>query len=332
MSNTPKEYIVVTYGYDGTEYLSDLWTSRLPPNVVCLQSPYKELHNSFFILLRRIHLSEKINRIVSVPFKHIWYSMEYFPWKTNQEYHIIFAGVWGRHMSTAYLKRLQKHFSVSYSVLLLDSFSSPLAKYSKEYIDELSIENIFTFDPNDAKKYGFTHTMSIYSVQPFPYTDSPQYDLYFVGNDNNRHNLLYAIYDFSVMHDGKIKYRLIGVPERDQLQKDGIEYYTTRASYSTIIEETSQSNCILEIVRNGQSGVTLRYYEAVCYNKKLLTTNKNVVNLPFYNPDYIHVFEKPEDIDWDWVKERIPIDYHYDKIIELEEEKERQQNAEKETS
>ena len=117
--------------------------------------------------------------------------------------------------------------------------------------------------------------------------------------------------------------------------------YNKRIPYSEVVEKNKASNCILEIISSGQSGASLRYYEAVCYNKKLLTNNKNVVNLPFYNPDYIHVFEKPEDIDWDWVKERIQVDYHYDgrfspthlidKIIELEEEKEKQQNAEKET-
>ncbi len=54
------------------------------------------------------------------------------------------------------------------------------------------------------------------------------------------------------------------------------------------------------------------------------------------------VFEKPEDIDWEWVKERITVDYHYDgrfsprhlidKIIELEEEREKKKNGEKENN
>lgn len=67
--------------------------------------------------------------------------------------------------------------------------------------------------------------------------------------------------------------------------------------------------------------------------QELLTTNKNIVDMLFYDLRYMKVFEKPEDIDWAWVKERIPVDYHYDgrfspkhlidKIIELEEEKER---------
>ena len=78
--------------------------------------------------------------------------------------------------------------------------------------------------------------------------------------------------------------------------------YNEFIKYDVVLEETMKSNCILEMQLDVQSAATQRYYEAVCYNKKLLTNNKNVVNLPFYNPDYIHVFEKPEDIDWEWVK------------------------------
>lgn len=106
-----------------------------------------------------------------------------------------------------------------------------------------------------------------------------------------------------------------------------------------MIEVEVKSNCILEVLATGQSGATLRYYEAVCYNKKLLTNNKNIVNLPFYNPEWMHVFENTEDIDWGWVKERVPVDYHYDgrfspihlidRIIELEEQKEAQSGGEK---
>ncbi len=101
--------------------------------------------------------------------------------------------------------------------------------------------------------------------------------------------------------------------------------------YRNIIAEVKRSNCLLEVVREFQDDPSYRYYEAVCYNKKLLTNNKRIVNFPFYNPEYIHVFEKPEDIDWDWVKERIPIDYGYDgrfspshlfdEVIEIEKSK-----------
>lgn len=45
--------------------------------------------------------------------------------------------------------------------------------------------------------------------------------------------------------------------------------------------------------------------------KKLLTNNPLVKTSQFYNPKYIQYFDDPKDIDWNFVKERIPIDYHY---------------------
>ena len=57
--------------------------------------------------------------------------------------------------------------------------------------------------------------------------------------------------------------------------------------------------------------MTLRYYEAITYNKKLITNNEMVKKLPFYNPYYMFVFCDPEDIDLAWVKRSVKVDYHY---------------------
>ena len=60
-----------------------------------------------------------------------------------------------------------------------------------------------------------------------------------------------------------------------------------------------------------QYGPSLRYFEAVCYNKKLLTNNPCVVDLPYYDPRYIQVFNNPSDIDIDWLREDCTVDYGY---------------------
>lgn len=67
----------------------------------------------------------------------------------------------------------------------------------------------------------------------------------------------------------------------------------------------------MENVQPGQSGVTLRYYEAIVYNKKLLTNNKFVKRLPFYNPKFMYIYEKVEDIDIEWIKKEEMVDYKY---------------------
>ncbi len=91
----------------------------------------------------------------------------------------------------------------------------------------------------------------------------------------------------------------------------GLEYRKREIPYEEVVSHVLSANCILEVVGKGQKVQTARYYEAVCYNKKLLTNNPTVKELSFYDPRYMKYFETADDIDFDWVKEKADIDYHY---------------------
>ena len=273
--------------------------------------------------------------------KHIWSPLNYLNWEKDGHYLIFFFGIFTKLFEPKFILTLKERYNVEFSLCFLDAFDSPHSWAARYYIDNIPMKYIFTFDLSDAKKHGFYYFDAFYSMKEMNLDTVVEYDLYYVGrNEDERLCFLENICFEMQEHDVSSKLRLHGVSEEDQVFKDKI-IYNQFIKYDVVLEEVIKSNCILELQLAVQSAATQRYYEAVCYNKKLLTNNKNVVNLPFYNPDYIHVFEKPEDIDWDWVKERIPIDYHYDgrfspthlidQIIELEEEKERQQNAQKET-
>lgn len=73
----------------------------------------------------------------------------------------------------------------------------------------------------------------------------------------------------------------------------------------------SDSKVALRCCAEGQRGTSLRYMEAVCYNKKLLTNNDDVVTYPFYDPRYMKIFHTLTDIDLDWLKMDIDVEYHY---------------------
>ena len=47
------------------------------------------------------------------------------------------------------------------------------------------------------------------------------------------------------------------------------------------------------------------------YNKKLLTNNYSICNLPFYNSKYMKSFQTFEDIDLEWVRRKEIINYGY---------------------
>ena len=78
-----------------------------------------------------------------------------------------------------------------------------------------------------------------------------------------------------------------------------------------MVEKTLNSNCILELMNDNQAGNTLRFKEAVCYNKKLLTNNRAAFDSPYYDERYIRVFDDVSEIDPEWIAQKCAVDYCY---------------------
>ena len=133
-------------------------------------------------------------------------------------------------------------------------------------------------------------------------------DIYFIGRDKGRKDFLIDLFNILSDNGCVCDFTINGVEKNAVVQ--GVK--TGRGIlYNQVIQEIQSTNCILEVIQQGQNGVTLRYYEAVCYNKKLLTNNADIVNYPFYNPEYMKVFTKLEDIDVKWIKEQVDVNYKY---------------------
>ena len=54
---------------------------------------------------------------------------------------------------------------------------------------------------------------------------------------------------------------------------------------------------VLDSAQDGQLGLTIRVLEALGAKKKLITTNKDVVNYDFYKPENIYVYKGKIDLD-----------------------------------
>jgi hypothetical protein len=171
------------------------------------------------------------------------------------------------------------------------------------------VDAVLTFDPADARKYEWIYTgQCYYSKSEIPLR-SITTDLYYIGYVySNRLGVINECYSH-VSNKALCTFK-VSYYEKDL--NAGISVLRKRIPYEQVLNEIQSCNCILEIVKEGQTGPTLRYFEAVCYNKKLLTNNAMVVNLPFYDERYMHVFKSASDIDVDWVAKREPVDYHYD--------------------
>ncbi len=76
-------------------------------------------------------------------------------------------------------------------------------------------------------------------------------------------------------------------------------------SQSMIIDIVNRSNCVLDINMLNQDGLTIRTFETLASGRKLLTTNKYIKEMSFFNEQIISVFDREKlDIDLDFIKDK----------------------------
>ena len=80
-------------------------------------------------------------------------------------------------------------------------------------------------------------------------------------------------------------------------------------TYDECVNSIQKATCLIDIIQGESTGLTIKTCEAVCYNKKLITTNKHVAKYPFYDPRYIKIVNSPDDIDESFFFENRDVHY-----------------------
>lgn len=219
-------------------------------------------------------------------------------------------------MSKDVVSRLRE-MTADLRVILLNSFgaASPSFEPVRERIDWFKPSEIYSFDPIDVQQNGF----NFYGLQYYSKHDCLQdtpilHDCYFVGGIKGGRGalireLFYAMKSASVDALFECTFMKGSNEKKDQ---SGIRWLEKSwQPYETVLANDLTSACIVEILQEGQHAQSLRYFEAVCNNRKLLTNNDAIVNMPFYDERYMRVFHAVEDVDMNWLKDRELPAYDY---------------------
>lgn len=148
---------------------------------------------------------------------------------------------------------------------------------SPDHYDYTNCE-IWSFDYDDCKKYGLKYNTQYYNMclnENEGYNFKYKYDFVFVGSDKGRFEKLVYLKKF-LDEEGFITNFII--TSDGSKEKNRNFQYSNRISYDEYVNLIKCSNCIIDIVSDGQSGMSLRPLEAMCYDKKILTNNINVLN------------------------------------------------------
>lgn len=138
-----------------------------------------------------------------------------------------------------------------------------------------------TFDKMDAQKYDIILLNQVFRDLPDK-NFMGKYDFFFIGKDKGRYQFLEWIAGALVQKRYCVKFLLLADRDVDYPTKY-LEVLHRSISYMETLELISQSRVIVDITKSNQVGITLRVLEAAFMGKKLLTNNKWVKELDFYN-------------------------------------------------
>lgn len=156
--------------------------------------------------------------------------------------------------------------------------------------------NFYTFDEMDSKKYGIKYKdqvcYDLKKVLPINKTELKT-DLYFCGVDKGRYKTLINLYKRLSSQGIKCDFNI--VPDKHSKNIT----HEVKSEEIKLVENLSRINstkCILEIMKKGQRGLTLRSLEAMIMGKKLITNNKHIMTMPFYSSQNILIIDNNTDI------------------------------------
>ncbi len=71
--------------------------------------------------------------------------------------------------------------------------------------------------------------------------------------------------------------------------------------FEMLYQTYADSRCVMDVENRGQHGLTMRSIEILGLKRKFITTNKDIVNYDFYNPNNILVLDRENPVvDMDW--------------------------------
>ena len=149
---------------------------------------------------------------------------------------------------------------------------------------------IATFDPADAAKYQLELVEQVYRrVDGYRKSAPEDVDVYFLGKDKGRFDALHRL--GAQLQALGLRTEILMVPDRgrDYPSQTGLTVCDREMSYSDNIERINRARCLLEWIQDNQSGLTVRTLEALFFDKKLITNNAWVLQLPLYHPARIFV-------------------------------------------
>ncbi len=263
---------------------------------LCEENPSK-----FDKMLYTLFKSSKVDKYLKMPFLKRWkkkFENIEFEDSSKPLCFVINAGLTYSRFSYEFLVFLHKKFPQAKFVCFYNDIISSKQIGGRPDALKRYYDLITCYDKVDAEKYGLEYYPTFFSNYAVQNNPNIEYsDIFFVGAAKNRLNKILAVYKTCSDAGLKCDFFIKGVPKKDRLSLPGIHYLDKNMPYIENLEHVVKSKCLLEILQNGAVGATFRLWEAINYDKALITDNKSIQESEFWDAKYINVIDDFDKTD-----------------------------------
>ncbi|MBU2951621.1 hypothetical protein KO493_13015 [Tamlana agarivorans] len=166
-------------------------------------------------------------------------------------------------------------------------------RYPKQLKPLKYFNEVYSFEPNDCKKYGFISiTNFIYDTTE--YSEALNHDKYCLFNitsyDRKRLPVLLKI--ASILKSRNKSYKII-VKTAKKINTNLVEIIKKPMPFDDVKKLLNTSICMLDLgLIKKHRGLTFRVFEAMGLHKKIITNNSEIANYDFYDPQNILIIDE----------------------------------------
>ncbi|MCC8137163.1 MAG: hypothetical protein LIO76_03720 [Clostridiales bacterium] len=174
-------------------------------------------------------------------------------------------------------KALKKEY---YDTRIILYYMNPILSYNKGFMKYC--REVYTFDRDDARTYGLMYKHTPYTEKIRKKDCETDIDAFFLGREKNRLPEIRSAR--KLLEDAGLRTRFLVYGTRDaSLRMD------TYMSYEDYLDQVMRSKCLVEINVPGQTGCSLRFMEALFFQKKLITNNAAIRQDDWYRKENVYI-------------------------------------------
>ena len=175
--------------------------------------------------------------------------------------------------------------------------------------DNKVVKTLAIYGKNASGKSNLLKAMYYFKSFVLPERDN-LYDVYFLGTDGGRRQQILDIYEQICQFGMRPDFHIFVSKVPEDMSDYQKCFITEKMGYQDNLKHIAESRAVLEILRPGQSGQTLRALECLFFKKKLITNDSRVKSYEFYHPDNIFILgeNKIEDLPEFMEKKYVEID------------------------